>query len=212
MRTASMRSSSAFWSSGNCSASRGSSASAVLDLAKRIQRNGAVAGHRLRLLRGGDLDLRAQRPALVDRNRHADGRRGQPRVQAQQRQHDVADAPAGERQREARQQRQFGGFLVAKGCDHLALGGEQVGPAFEQGRRHARAAQRARPDTPAPRQSPQRGNAPAAPPGRGAPRHRPGARLRPLWACSSLARISTTSRSESLPARRRSCTSLSNSP
>ena len=49
------------------------------------ERDGAVARDRLRLLRGRDLDFRAQRSALVDRDRHADSGRYQPWIEVQER-------------------------------------------------------------------------------------------------------------------------------
>ena len=44
--------------------------------------------------------------------------------------------------REVGQQRELRGLLLAKRGEHLALGRDEIGPAFEQRRRHARPAKR----------------------------------------------------------------------
>jgi hypothetical protein len=66
----------------------------VLDLAPRGEHDGTIVSHRLRLPRGGDFDLRAQRPAFVDWDGHANPDRREPRVEAQQREQLIAQASA----------------------------------------------------------------------------------------------------------------------
>ena len=63
-------------------------------------------------------------------------------LRLQQRQHLVAQPAARERERELGQQRELRRLLAAERREHLALGGEEVGPALEQRRRHAGAGER----------------------------------------------------------------------
>jgi hypothetical protein len=100
-------------------------------------RDARVLGHRLLLLGIADLDLRAQRPALVQRRKQV-GAEAVARVAAVlQHQHVAGDGADAGRKADARQLRRLGFADTVEGRGHAVLGRDLVGPALQQVRRQA---------------------------------------------------------------------------